>query len=89
MLHWTKSGEVILMSILGGVSFFFGPLIGSAVILFIEDMIGKYTEYWEICIGATMLAIVIFFPRGVIGTIENWVSAWRNHGKVARETTRP
>ena len=79
MLHWTKSGEVILMSILGGVSSFFGPLVGAGVILFIEDMIGKYTEFWEIWIGGIMLAIVIFFPRGVIGTFDGWVRRWRGH----------
>lgn len=89
MLHWTKSGEVILMSILGGVSSFFGPLVGAAVILFIEDMIGKYTEFWEICIGTIMLAIVIFFPRGVIGTLGGWAQRIRGNGKAADEPANP
>jgi branched-chain amino acid transport system permease protein len=89
MLHWTKSGEVILMSILGGVSSFFGPLMGAAVIVFIEDMIGKYTEFWEIWIGGIMLAIVIFFPQGVIGTFATWIPRWRNHGKHADTAARP
>lgn len=89
MLHWTKSGEVILMSILGGISSFFGPLMGAAVILFIEDMIGKYTEFWEIWIGGIMLAIVIFFPRGVIGTFGSWVSRWKNREREAVGTARP
>lgn len=88
MLHWTKSGEVILMSILGGVSSFFGPLMGSAVILFIEDMIGKYTEFWEIWIGGIMLAIVIFFPRGVIGTFDSWIARWRNRERAVHGTAR-
>ncbi|HEU5360646.1 MAG TPA: branched-chain amino acid ABC transporter permease [Candidatus Deferrimicrobiaceae bacterium] len=85
MLHWTKSGEVILMSILGGVSSFFGPLVGAAIILYIEDMIGKYTEFWEICIGTIMLAIVIFFPRGVIGTFETWTERLRGVRKGSDE----
>jgi len=88
MLHWTKSGEVILMSILGGVSSFFGPLMGAAVILFIEDMIGKYTEFWEIWIGGIMLAIVIFFPRGVIGTLDSWIARARNRERTADGTSR-
>jgi len=46
--------------------------VGAGVILFIEDMIGKYTEFWEIWIGGIMLAIVVFFPRGVIGTLYQW-----------------
>ena len=85
MLHWTKSGEVILMSILGGASSFFGPLVGAAVILFIEDMIGKYTEFWEICIGSIMLAIVIFFPRGVNGTLGAWLESVRGSGRARNE----
>ncbi len=88
MLHWTKSGEVILMSILGGVSSFFGPLMGAAVILFIEDMIGKYTEFWEIWIGGIMLAIVIFFPRGVIGTFGSWISRRKNREREAVGSAR-
>ena len=88
MLHWTKSGEVILMSILGGVSSFFGPLMGAAVILFIEDMIGKYTEFWEIWIGGIMLAIVIFFPRGVIGTFDSWIARLRDREGAAGGTAR-
>ncbi|HZW37131.1 MAG: branched-chain amino acid ABC transporter permease [Deltaproteobacteria bacterium] len=83
MLHWTKSGEVILMSILGGVSSFFGPLMGAAVILFIENMIGKYTEFWEIWIGGIMLAIVIFFPKGVIGTLDSWIARGKNRRRTA------
>jgi ABC-type branched-subunit amino acid transport system permease subunit len=43
-------------------------------------MIGKYTEFWEIWIGGIMLAIVIFFPRGVIGTLYQWT-----HRKRSRE----
>ncbi len=88
MLHWTKSGEVILMSILGGVSSFFGPLMGAAVILFIEDMIGKYTEFWEIWIGGIMLAIVIFFPRGVIGTFGSWIGRRKNREREAVGSSR-
>lgn len=88
MLHWTKSGEVILMSILGGVSSFFGPLVGAGIILFIEDMIGKYTEFWEICIGTIMLAIVIFFPSGVIGTFAAWAERMRGNRKGTDEPAR-
>jgi branched-chain amino acid transport system permease protein len=89
MLHWTKSGEVILMSILGGASSFFGPMVGAVVILFIEDMIGKYTEFWEICIGGIMLAIVLFFPRGVIGTLGAWMENSRRGDGARHEASPP
>ena len=70
MLHWPMSGEVILMAILGGFSTFWGPSVGAGVILFIQDIISAKTEYWEICIGTVMLAIVILLPRGVVGTFQ-------------------
>ena len=70
MLHWPMSGEVILMAILGGFSTFWGPSVGAGIILFIQDIIGAKTEYWEICIGVVMLAIVILLPRGVVGTFQ-------------------
>lgn len=67
MLNWTTSGEVILMSVLGGIGQFFGPFMGASVIILIEDIIGAYTEYWSFIIGIIMLAIVIMFPRGILG----------------------
>jgi ABC-type branched-subunit amino acid transport system permease subunit len=44
--------------------------VGAGIILFIQDIIGAKTEYWELCIGIVMLAIVILLPRGVVGTFQ-------------------
>ncbi len=67
MFYWTTSGEVILMSVLGGIHQFFGPFIGAAIIKIIEDVIGSQTEYWPLIIGLVMMAMVLIFPRGVVG----------------------
>jgi branched-chain amino acid transport system permease protein len=69
MLFWTTSGEAILMSVLGGITQFFGPLIGAAVFILIEDNIGARTEYWPLIIGSIMLFMVIVFPRGIVGEV--------------------
>jgi branched-chain amino acid transport system permease protein len=75
LMYWTKSGEVILMSIAGGFSSFFGPVIGAAIILIVEDVVGARTEFWEIWIGGIMLLIVLLFPNGVAGSVySNWVN---------------
>ena len=63
----TTSGEVILMSVLGGIGQFFGPFIGSTVIVLVEDIVGAYTEYWSFIIGIIMLTIVLLFPKGILG----------------------
>jgi len=67
MMNWTTSGEVILMSVLGGIGQLFGPFIGSTVIVLVEDIVGAYTEYWSFIIGIIMLIIVLLFPKGILG----------------------
>ncbi|WP_051185107.1 branched-chain amino acid ABC transporter permease [Desulfatiglans anilini] len=67
MLLWTTSGEAILMSVLGGISQFFGPFFGAAVFILLEDNIGAVTEYWPLIIGSVMLFMVIIFPKGIVG----------------------
>jgi branched-chain amino acid transport system permease protein len=70
MFYWTTSGEVILMSILGGISQFFGPFIGAGVIILIEDVIGAHTEYWALIIGLVMMIMVLAFPMGLVGELQ-------------------
>ncbi|MCP4707628.1 MAG: branched-chain amino acid ABC transporter permease, partial [Planctomycetes bacterium] len=48
MMFWTTSGEVILMSVLGGISQFFGPFAGAFIIIILEDIVGAFTEYWSL-----------------------------------------
>jgi branched-chain amino acid transport system permease protein len=69
MLFWTTSGEVILMSVLGGIGQFFGPFIGAAVIILIEDVVGARTEFWPLIIGTLMIVMVILFPMGLVGEL--------------------
>lgn len=71
MFYWTTSGEVILMSVLGGINRFFGPFIGAIILILLEDMIGAKTEFWPIVIGSVILVIVILFPRGVVGEAQH------------------
>ena len=69
MLHWTKSAEPVLMTILGGANIFFGPFLGAAVFFFLEDIITKYTQSWMIFLGFILLFLVILFPEGILGSI--------------------
>jgi branched-chain amino acid transport system permease protein len=67
MFYWTMSGSIILMTILGGMSGFFGPIIGVTIFVLLEDMVGRSTEYWSFVIGIIMLIMVMIFPHGIIG----------------------
>ncbi len=71
MLYWTTSGEVILMAVIGGIGQFFGPFIGAAVIIIIQDYVGARTEYWSLIIGLVMMTMVLLFPRGLVGEIHS------------------
>ena len=71
MLYWTTSGEVILMAVIGGIGQFFGPFIGAAVIIIIQDYVGARTEYWSLIIGLVMMTMVLLFPRGLVGEIQS------------------
>jgi branched-chain amino acid transport system permease protein len=67
MLYWTTSGEVILMSVLGGIGQFFGPFIGAVVFIVIQDIVGAKTEFWPLIIGVVMMIMVLLFPKGLVG----------------------
>lgn len=67
MLHWPTSGNAILMATIGGMGTFFGPVVGAAILTGLEEIVGKYTEYWSFSIGVVVLIVVLLFPRGVLG----------------------
>ena len=70
MLYWTTSGEVILMSVLGGIGQFFGPFIGAGVLIMLQDVVGAKTEYWPLMIGIVMMVMVLLLPRGLVGEFQ-------------------
>lgn len=67
LLYWSKSGEIILMTILGGVGSFFGPMVGAGVLILLRDTILNYTDYWKFCVGIILIASVLLMPTGIVG----------------------
>ena len=65
MLHWSQSGMLLIMVILGGVGFLYGGVIGAAVLLLIEEMLSAYTMHWQLGVGLVLLAVVLFAPNGL------------------------
>ena len=68
-LRWDQSGNFVIMAVLGGMRSFWGPLIGSAIFLVLQDYISSHTENWMSFIGLFFVLIVLFFPRGVLGIV--------------------
>ncbi|SDO22075.1 branched-chain amino acid transport system permease protein [Lutimaribacter pacificus] len=69
MMHWTKSGEMIIMVILGGLGTFFGPILGAAAFLILEFYLASWTEHWQLGLGLILLVVVLFTKGGIIGAI--------------------
>jgi branched-chain amino acid transport system permease protein len=68
-LYWTQSGDFVIMAVLGGMRSFWGPLIGAAIYVVLQDYLSSQTENWQSFIGLFFVLVVLFFPRGVLGFI--------------------
>jgi branched-chain amino acid transport system permease protein len=68
-LRWDQSGDFVIMAVLGGMRAFWGPLIGAAIFVVLQDYISSQTENWMSFIGLFFVLVVLFFPRGVVGFI--------------------
>jgi branched-chain amino acid transport system permease protein len=68
-LYWTTSGQVVIMTLLGGAGTFFGPFVGAATYLVLEDRVAVITESWPLVIGSVFVLFVLFLPRGIWGTL--------------------
>ena len=68
-LYWTTSGQVVMMTLLGGAGTFFGPFVGAGTFLLLEDRLSVFTESWQLVIGAIFSLFVLFLPRGIWGTL--------------------
>jgi branched-chain amino acid transport system permease protein len=70
---WTTSGEAIFMIMLGGVSVFLGPLVGTAIFLALNDWITKLTEHHGLFFGIILLVIVLGLRKGLLDfAVEYW-----------------
>ena len=77
-LHYLQSGQAVMMSILGGMGTFFGPFIGAAVMLYLEDVITNFTTHWMLVVGLIFMFFVLFFPQGIWGIILNKLPLTKN-----------
>jgi len=69
MMYWTRSGDLIIMVVLGGMGSTFGPLFGAVALLVLEEVLSGITEYWQIILGPLLLLIVLFARGGIDGLL--------------------
>ena len=73
LAYWTHSGELVFMTVLGGFANFFGPLAGAFAFTFLKSELMGMTQYWRFFLGLILVLIVVLFPRGLMGLLQD---AW-------------
>ena len=68
-LHYLTSGQAIMMCLLGGMGTFFGPFVGAAAFLLIEEGATNFTKHWQLVTGVVFIVFVLFFPKGIWGSL--------------------
>ena len=76
-LHYLQSGQAVMMCLLGGMGTFFGPFVGAAVFLYLEDVVTNLTRYWMGVVGLVFMMFVLFFPKGIWGTLMHQIERWQ------------
>lgn len=69
MMFWTYSLEILIMCLLGGMYTFFGPIVGSTILVLLRTYVSIYIPYWHLFLGGILTLVIIFLPEGVIGYI--------------------
>ena len=67
--YWSKSAEVLIMAILGGIGSFWGPAIGAAALTLLNHQISSITQYWPLVLGLVLIVLLFVFPGGITGAL--------------------
>ena len=65
-LHYSLSGDLVIMAVMGGMRRFWGPLLGAAVFVVLQDFLSSITTNWMSFVGLLIVLVVLFFPRGLL-----------------------
>jgi branched-chain amino acid transport system permease protein len=76
-LHWTFSGKIVFMTVLGGFRAFTGPIIGAVLYNYLEAYAVGHTVYWQFVLGTVLVVLVLSLPTGVVGTAGRLLERWR------------
>jgi branched-chain amino acid transport system permease protein len=72
-VHWTMSGEVVLMTLLGGLGTVFGPVVGALIIVAMENYLAQLGSWVTVTQGIIFVICVLTFRRGIVGELGHWL----------------
>jgi branched-chain amino acid transport system permease protein len=76
-LHVATSFAPVMMTIIGGVGSFFGPIAGAAIFGLISELTSRYTERVELVVGLILIAVIMYFPFGFMGAVDFVRAKWQ------------
>lgn len=79
--HWSHTGDAVLVTLLGGVRAFFGPVIGAVLFVVIRELVVRITEYWQLVMGIIVVVLVLGFRGGVAQAVADAWHRWVIHGQ--------
>jgi branched-chain amino acid transport system permease protein len=74
LLHWTLSGEALIIAIIGGTRSVWAPAVGAFVFVILRDVAGNYTTHWQSIVGLTLIAVVLTLPNGIGGALTAFIN---------------
>lgn len=80
LLHWTQSGSLMVMVILGGVGYLSGGILGAVVMLMLEEILSGYTIHWQLYLGIILLLVVMLLPNGLASLPQKLMSIKKPQG---------
>jgi branched-chain amino acid transport system permease protein len=75
-VYWTASGDILIMTMLGGAGTLIGPAVGAAIVLLMKNVVSSYSDHWLAIIGVTFICCVMFFPGGLWGALRTLQWRW-------------
>jgi branched-chain amino acid transport system permease protein len=76
-MHWTKSTEALVVTLLGGMFHFYGPAVGSVILIFLDKLVTNYLRYWSFVLGLLLALMVLFFRGGFTGFLAERLEIYR------------
>jgi branched-chain amino acid transport system permease protein len=74
-LNYIMSGNIVMITVMGGMRSFWGPLVGAVLFVALQDYVSSMTTNWMFFVGLTFVLVVLFFPRGLMGMLQNKAGA--------------
>lgn len=74
--HWSVSGEVIIISLVGGSQSFFGPVVGAAVFVFLSDYLSRFWDRWILVLGVIFVVVTLYMRGGIVGALDAGRCRW-------------